>query len=189
MYRAVTLLVIVFFDKNLDMLYIMLTTFVIANFKVLTQKMIDLSKKNCFCNVYVVYAFITQLLKLKNGPKFSVMFLNYLSKDPESFIKLFRKSMKICFLRKPHINQNSFAMSTFEHLLLRMYNSKMLTNLGRRSSIIIQKILKILSSYLKNQRRYAFFCKPPKHYKTRILLFTFHMIKRQCCTVTLCSVS
>ena len=74
MYRGLTLLVIGVFWWNLDMLYIMLITFFIANLKDLTQKMTDLSKKNGFCKVYIVYAFITLLLKLKNAPKFGMMF-------------------------------------------------------------------------------------------------------------------
>ena len=108
--------------------------------------------------------------KAKNVPKFGLMLLNYPSKDPESFIKLNLKKLKRCAsLRKPHKTK-----TVFQCLLLNM-----LTNLERRSSIISPKISKILSSYLKNQRRYAFFCKPPNHNKTRKLKFTYHyMIKR-----------
>ena len=57
-------------------------------FKVLTQKMTDLVRKNCFYNVYFDLTLITLIVKVKNAPKFRVMFLDYLSKDPESFIKL-----------------------------------------------------------------------------------------------------
>ena len=76
----------------------MVIKFSVANFKDLTQKMTDLSKKNGFCNVYIVYAFITLLLKLKNAPKFGMMFLNYLSKDPESFIKFSQRTTEMCVL-------------------------------------------------------------------------------------------
>ena len=83
-------------------------------------------------------------------------------------------------LRKSHENQNSFAMSTFEHLLLCILNSKMLTNLWRRSSIISQKILKILSTNLENQRIYAFL----KHIITiKLAYFCLHSIWRVYCMV------
>ena len=48
--------------------------------------MFELPTKNCFYNVYIGFTFITQLLKLKNTPKFEVTYINYQLKDPENFI-------------------------------------------------------------------------------------------------------
>ena len=75
-------------------------------------------EKNRFYNVYIVCAFITPLLKLKYASKFEEMFLNYLWKDPESFIKLSQKTVEICVFAQTI--KNSFAMSTFVHSLLRI---------------------------------------------------------------------
>ena len=83
-------------------------------FKDLTQKMTDLSKKNCFCNVYIFYASITPLLQLNNALKFRAMILNYISKDPKNFIKFSLKTTEICFLRKPYKNETK-RFHTFEN--------------------------------------------------------------------------
>ena len=46
------------------------------------------SGKKRFYNDYFDLTLITLLVKVKNAPKFEVIFLIYLLKDPESFIKL-----------------------------------------------------------------------------------------------------
>ena len=60
--------------------------------------MTDLARENCFYNVYFDLSLIALLVKIKNAPKFGVMLLNYLSKDPVSFIQLSLKTLDILVL-------------------------------------------------------------------------------------------
>ena len=53
-------------------------------FKILAQKMKELSRKNCFHNVYIDLTLITPLVKVEIASKFGETFFIYLLKDPKN---------------------------------------------------------------------------------------------------------